>query len=218
MSIAFAVTCLTCKAWAPEVYSSGFLGVPQLAPEEHVPVDEPLEDPIPSFGFFFDGLRAVGLEPYDLVRFHEFLAAHDGHRVALLSDHDDRAKQPDDLVAFLDDARTPSRRGALEAADAERETRTASGEFINARYEVTCATCGASHTSGEFELLRATGRKSIDLGDAAVFLKAWNRDPGFPCWNMYLAGVADPHQPFMEQLVAFVRAHGVHGLRATCRT
>lgn len=208
MSIQYGITCLDCKVDAPGIGDGGFLGDPGLAKPGESPPS--MKGPNPSFGYFYDAFVGVGIRTYELECLHAFLIAHDGHRLFLSADHDDPKDWPAEVREL------PDERYDWERDGTEREQRVTSGEFVNATYEISCPTCGRSLSSEAPELLRAMEPFTIDVEAAAIFVERWGSTPDTG-WNHRLGGIADPWDPLMEQLVAFVTAHSHHGLRARLR-
>lgn len=195
MSIQCGVTCIDCKAMAPGVGDGGYLGAPVLEPLAKAPGGG---EPMPSFGYFYEALSGIGIRPYDLVAHREFMEAHQGHRLHL-SGGDDDGVEVKDL------------HGTLKKQDAEREKRTKSKEFRQASYSISCPKC-EQDVSSEPELLQMFDPFTPSPGAVSLFVKRWGRDPD-DGWNHRLMGVADPYEPFMEELVEFLKEHRRHKLQ-----
>ena len=193
MSIALGVDCVDCRVLAPNVGDYGFLGAPVLEPLETA---EGPGAPMPSFGYFYEGLDCIGIRPYDLVVLREFLLAHQGHQV--------RVGEGEGV-----DSKTVH--AGLKAQKAEKARRTKSGEFKTLVFEVSCEKCNARMAAPEAELLQAAEPFSPSGEAISTFLARWERPPD-DGWNHGLMGIVDPFEPFMEDLLAFLNKHRRHKL------
>jgi hypothetical protein len=212
MSIQTGVTCLDCRINAPNVGDGGFLGAPTLEVAEESAAGGLEREPLPTFEYFYEALAGLGIRPYDLDTFREFLVAHSGHRLFLSGDHDDQDDWPPELQE-ADEADDPDGMDAYEQREEARVRRVASGEFLEAHFHLQCSACEASLQSGEPELLRAQPDMAVPRDAAERFASRWGRYPD-EGWNHRLMGIADPYEPLMEELVAFARHHAAHGMRA----
>jgi hypothetical protein len=210
MSIQLGYACVTCKRLAPNVGDGGYLGAPTLDVAEETTVGILGGEGMPSFGLFYAGLAALGLLPHDIERAREFMAEHAGHRLFITGGDVDGDDVPDDLREFEEDE-NDNIPEEMDALDAERERRVASGEFIEGHFAVSCAACRSELKSTDAELLKAREGKTVSQADARTFVAAWDRAPD-DGWNHRLMGIADPYESFMPELVEFVRKHAAHGL------
>lgn len=158
---------------------------------------------MPSFGYFYEGLSGIGIRPYDLVVHREFLEAHRGHRLHLSGGDDD------------DDVAVKDLHGTLKRHDAAKARRTRSKEFRSASYSVTCSKCAAT-VSAEPELLQMCEAFTPTPEAVSLFIKRWGRDPD-DGWNHRLMGIADPYEPFLEDLVEFLKQHRRHKLQVALK-
>lgn len=217
MSLRSGVVCIDCRMWAPKVGDDGFLGGPTL---------EPLEkwaEQIPSFGYLYGPLSALGIRPYDLEEFREWLDGHGSHRLHVIWDLDDldacdldeiERAQLNAILAELADQDS----ARLAAATARRKTRMAAGEFKTAIYELTCSTCEESYPAARPELLRAFDPSEIKANVAKMSISRWaDRAPDEGWWNSRLYGIADPYGTFLSALPQFLTTHLEHRLVARLR-
>ena len=193
MSIQLGVDCIDCKALAPNVGDGGFLGAPVLESRAKA---QGGGEPMPSFGYFYEALQGIGIRPYDLVALREFLVAHKGHRV--------RVSEGDGIPS-------KSIHAAVKAQREEKERRTKSGEFRELVYEIASSKCDESLAAEQPELLQAAEALSPTADAVSTFVKAWSRDPD-DGWNHRLMGIVDPYEPFMEELLEFLKTHRRHKL------
>lgn len=193
MSIQLGVYCADCKALAPNVGDGGFLGAPVLESRAEA---EGGDEPMPSFGYFYEALEGLGIRPYDLVVLREFLVVHKEHRL--------RISEGDDIPS-------ENVHATVKAQDEEKERRTKSGEFRQAVYEIACKKCDESLAAQEPELLQTAEALSPTAEAVSTFIKHWSRDPD-DGWNHRLMGIVDPYEPFMEELLEFLKAHRKHKL------
>jgi hypothetical protein len=192
VSIQLGVDCIDCKALAPNVGDGGFLGAPVLQVRDKARGAGEL---MPSFGYFYEALAGIGIRPYDLVVLREFLVAHKGHRLQISEGNDVPEKK---IFA------------AVKAQSEEKKRRTKSDEFREFVYEVHCQKCDESLASHAPELLQQAEPFSPSSENVSTFLKRWARDPD-DGWNRGLMGIIDPYEPFMEELIDFMRSHRRHG-------
>jgi hypothetical protein len=186
---------------APNVGDGGFLGAPTLEPLAEVSLGG---EQMPSFGYFYEALDGLGIRPYDLVVLREFMVAHGGHRLHLSG--------PDDEADEADDDTDDDLGAILHAHKAEKTRRTESGEFRVAILEVACNKCREHVASSEPELLKQFEPFTPSPEAVASFVERWGRDPD-DGWNHRIMGIADPYEPFMEELVEFTKEHRRHPLQ-----
>jgi hypothetical protein len=221
VSITVGTVCLTCKKSAPNVGDFGQLGEPSLVVSKQIHNGRKPGEFGPSFEYFYEALRGIGIFPYDLHRFREFLAAHEGHFLFTYAETEFERPEflPEEVVEW-ERAQAEDGYPSLEEDDVfeeEQERRVAAGEFVMAGYEMMCTRCGVQHSTSSPELLRAARPLDVSPEAAAIFVERWGVYPD-EGWNHRLMGIADPYEPFMEELIDFVRTHGTHGLRASLQT
>ncbi len=192
MSMQLGVDCVKCRAMAPNVGDGGYLGAPVLEARAKVGGDEPM----PSFGYFYEALEGIGIRPYDLVVLREFLIAHKGHKLQVSEGNDIPSKNV---------------QAAVKAQSVEKQRRAKSGEFRELVYEVSCKKCDESLEAPAPELLQKAEPLSPSADAVSTFLKRWRRDPD-DGWNHGLMGIVDPYEPFMEELLDFLKTHQRHKL------
>jgi hypothetical protein len=192
VGIQLGVDCIKCRAMAPNVGDGGYLGAPVLEPRAKVGGDEPM----PSFGFFYEALEGIGIRPYDLVVLREFLIAHKGHKLQISEGNDIPSE---DVHA------------TVKAQSAEKKRRVKSGEFRELVYYISCKKCDESLNAPAPELLQKAEPFSPSADAVSTFLKRWGYDPD-DGWNHGLMGLVDPYEPFMEELLEFLKSHRRHKL------
>jgi hypothetical protein len=218
VSITVGTVCVTCRKWAPSVGDFGYLGEPSLIVSDQI--DTGYGEVMPSFEYFYEALRGVGILPYDLHRFWEFLVAHEGHFLFMSAGHERLDQLPPEVAAYRRERAEKKDNSDLmdcRAFEAEREQRVDAGEFVSSIYEMMCTRCGDKHTASTPEVLRAASPLTVSPEAAAIFVERWGVYPDGG-WNHRLMGIVDPYETFMEKLVDFVRTHGTHGLRASVLT
>ena len=151
---------------------------------------------MPSFGYFYEALEGMGIRPYDLVALREFLMAHRGHSL--------RISEGEGISGT-------AVRAMLKAQAAEKKRRVASGEFQELVWEVACSRCSQVLKAPHPELMTPGESLSPTKEAVSAFLKRWGLAPD-DGWNYALAGMTDPFEPFMEELLKFVKTHRRHKL------
>jgi hypothetical protein len=213
MSIAAGVRCLTCRRIAPEIGDAGYLGAPTLEVSESSTDGWFEPDPIPTFGFFYEGLAAIGLVPYEIALLHEFLHDHAGHRLYIAMDADDPEKWPADVRA-CEEAGLADGHVEGQELDRERRRRTATGEFVVGHFELSCAPCQAVLRSEAAELLKRTDAMPVSAMAARMFVDRWGAEYHELGSSHGLVGIIDPFEAFLDLLRDFCELHAGHGLHA----
>lgn len=95
MSVQFGILCRDCVQWAPSLGDAGYVGAPSLSLEPQAIAE--FEEPVPTFAYLYEPLSRIGLRPYELERFRQWLEAHPTHRIALYGEQ----PPPEPDVALL---------------------------------------------------------------------------------------------------------------------
>lgn len=176
MSMSVETVCATCRLRAPSLGDAGYMGRP--SPAEHS--WDPEEEIAPSFGYIFAGLEAIGMVSWDLVRYRDFLLAHDGHQLTLVVDGDSD-------VRATNAAPVPPPDGAIVAA-----------------FEQKCYDCRRRRWSKCVELVIPRSEKALSGGDVELFLE---RACGTSDACHAVAPFGDEET---SRVAAFLRQHGGH--------
>jgi hypothetical protein len=204
MGVSVNVDCLDCLKRAPSMGRGGLLGRPVL---EVAPETEGAEWPWPTFGFFYEPLAALGVQPYCLEAYRDFLGEHCGHRIHISTGDEDLPE-----ISEINEAECGAGLAGLHAEEARMAARIASGEFTEGFYELRCTECQVAHTATDSEVLRTFPPSPVSRVTVGMFMDRWaTRDAG-EGWSSGLRGIADPLGPFLRDLPDFLEAHRDHPL------
>jgi hypothetical protein len=206
VSITCAVWCLDCLELAPDVGDGGYLGAPSLEPIAMC--DLGLGD-MPTFGFLYEPLRALDLQPADLEDFREFLLTHAGHRLRQSADED-----PPEIAAMDSERRDAQMAAIVDDAEARKTKRAKDRTFVEATLKVRCDRCKEVCVSDEPDFLRSFKGARLAPSSIALFLERWPQDPDTG-WNHRVSGIVDPFGPFMTDLWNFLSIHREHSVAAS---
>lgn len=155
-------------------------------------------------------LIRLGIRPYELEKYREWLEVHRAHRLCLSSD------DPPELTTILE---SPERKrlivAEMRARRTDQEACQAAGTFALSSYCVSCSRCGVSIESGEPELLRQIRDVSLDPSTIDLFLERWGPvlTNTAATWRL-MSPVMDPDAEFIHSLARFLREHRGHELAA----
>ena len=211
MSISYSATCLDCRTHAP-IGWGGYFGAPSLSTERRATG----RYEILPFGYLYARFVALGIRPYELEVFKDFLLDHQGHRICQWSDAD--AELPAELVTILNSCEEAERDIAAELVsfDQARAVRLADGTCALGRYAVACTACAVELRAAEAEYLLTRGRGPLPAEAIASFLRFV---PGFdPEDHSRPPFHVDSVAGFVESLEKFLREHGTHGVEGWVAT
>jgi hypothetical protein len=193
--------CVDCKCIAPDL-GGGYLGT--VASHD---VNEPDPRRGATFGYYYQPLRLLGICPYNLHAFWEFLEAHAGHRVCVAGAVDDDGVFAEDLYWERDDEQAENAIDEdIERWDERRAERIASGEFVSAVYQVLCEPCGESFMAPRADVIRQFEPLAVTDDAVHMFLGRW-ASPGKAVEAEWLLSIVDPAEPFIDGLAQFLRKH-----------
>jgi hypothetical protein len=205
MSQTAGIACLTCREHGPLVGDYGYLGLPGIEPLR-VSTASGGDEGMPSFGFLYEGLAAVGLQRFDLDECAAWLRRHAGHRLAL-----DVEGNNDEVVELEEDETVGEAAEKLwEGAEERLKAALKSGEYRLARHKVACPGCKVDLVSSEPEPFRAFQPRTLGKEQAGQFLERWGQTDD--CWTYRLYGAVDPFEGYMQAVIPFVEKHAEHGL------
>lgn len=146
MSVCLYAVCADCHVEAPEIGYSGGIGYARLKIEKVTDSDWAATGY--SFGWIYDGLRAVNLIPECVEAFRHFLEEHDGHEILAGTDHD---SEP------------------APGVDWSRYCHSGTG-FVDARYEVFCEETNDRFRTSATESLMKFQTGELSVADIERFM------------------------------------------------
>jgi len=186
MSVSFFTYCIDCSVNAPEIGDAGMMGAPSL---------EIVSD---SFGWIYDGLKAISLLPHSIESYKSFLETHQGHKIFLGNDHMDELPE-------------------LNYEKLEHFELDSQG-FIEGTYEMVSVETGALfRTSYDWESYRNFEERELSKAEIHRFQQRIIQD----CFETIYRGppCLDPYED-LGRLIDFVKENAKHTLKvrlAGCR-
>lgn len=182
MSVSCSTYCETCNQQAPEIGDQGMLGQPSLETEKQYNDDWGVWSY--DFGWIHEGLSALHLVPREVDAYRQFLEHHKGHKVVLVTDHDDHEPDIDwDNLTTFEDVK---------------------GHFVNGVYELRAENGDVYRSSHEsflsFEEVRLAPT-AIDL----AFERLFDEKACFEYFH-HTSAVIDPYEE-LTKLEGFLREH-----------
>ena len=204
MSMTAGYACMTCRKHAPYIGDFGMLGAPDIRPLAAVSDVPFCSGATPSFGYFYEPLRGVGIRRHDLDEFAAWLTEHAGHDVTLQLNGENEALNA--LEAKHPEMREDSMR-AFDEAQQRLQALFDSGRIVQGTYGATCVQCQEESVTEEpdqlvpFDPFRPSA-EALDL-----FTTRW-ADPE-NIFGHRLYGALDMHT-FLPEYVEFLRMHRGH--------
>jgi len=178
MSVSFFTYCIDCSVNAPEIGDAGMMGAPSL----EIVSDQ---DSFYTFGWIYDGLKAINLLPYSIESYKSFLETHQGHKIFLGNDH-------------MDDEQLPE----LNYEKLEHFELDTQG-FTEGYYEMVCVETGALfRTSYNWESYRNFEERELSKAEINRFQQRIVQD----CFESIYRGppCLDPYED-LGRLIDFVK-------------
>ncbi|KHD07438.1 hypothetical protein PN36_10135 [Candidatus Thiomargarita nelsonii] len=186
MSVSFFTYCIDCSVNAPEIGDAGMMGAPSL---------EIVSDSFYTFGWIYDGLKAISLLPYSIESYKSFLETHQGHKI------------------HMDDEQLPE----LNYEKLEHFELDTQG-FIEGYYEMVSVETGALfRTSYDWESYRNFEERELSQAEINKFQQRIIPN----CFESIYRGppCLDPYED-LGRLIDFVKENAKHTLKvrlAACR-
>lgn len=182
MGIASATYCEDCNEQAPEIGDQGMLGNPSLEAAREYHADWGVNSY--TFGWIYDALKGICLVPRDVEAYRQFLKKHTGHKVVLVSDHDDMETNIDwdNLSTFT----------------------SFNGEFIYGKYELE-ARNGDTFQSSPESFLKFEEKNIDSRAIDNIFGRLFEDRDCFEYFH-HTSTVIDPYDE-LERLETFLRQH-----------
>jgi hypothetical protein len=187
------VRCVKCRQVGPDVNCGGFLGTPSLELDEKGPLG-------PSFWFYYEPLCLIGLRPFELDRFYNWLMLHARHPVYPVGGVVDNPMGVPHRVLYWDEQEVEAERGFTTEYEGPTPDK-----YVWARYELMCVTCRVACEAQQPEwLFRSNDLVLTDEGPE-LFLDRWGDAEGV--YAMGLSPLVDPYDEFQDRLRAFLGTH-----------
>lgn len=211
MSQTAGVACLTCRRHGPLVGDYGYVGLPASESLESCEVSGGSDEP--SFGYLYEGLKAVGLRRFDLDSLAEWLQEHAGHRFAInLGDSNPEVDEMEE-----EDGVGEAAEELWDSLEARLEDELANGTYVQARHKATCLECNVHVLSPDLDPFHAYPPYRIDEEAAAMFVERWGH-PDAESWCYHPGTAVDPLEEYMPALIGLIREHASHGVQIELTT
>jgi hypothetical protein len=209
MSMTAGYACLTCRTYAPNIGDFGLLGAPDIRPLAEVTGVPFCSGGTPSFGYFYEPLRGIGIQKQDLDEFAAWLTAHAGHDITVELNGENEALNA--LVAKHPEMGEEASR-IWNEAEARSKASFDAGRIVQGTYGATCLQCQQEIAAEETDIMAPFDPFQPTAAALDLFTTRWAEPDSMFAHRLY--GALEAYT-FLPDYINFLKTHRGHPIEVS---